>query len=90
MPKVALKAEERPCKGCEAMIPPQPSGPGRPKVFCSRECRRRYFHEQEQAEVERQYREQGERQLYARDKYFHGAREAKRRARERRKGHIDG
>jgi hypothetical protein len=52
MMSATLKAPERACKGCGAEIPAQPAGPGRPKVFHSRECRRNYYHRQEQAAVE--------------------------------------
>jgi hypothetical protein len=83
MPEVALKAGPMPCKNCEAMIPPQPSGPGRPKVFCSRECRRGYFHRQEKAELERERAEEWERSKQEHDIRWYGKREAKRLAKER-------
>lgn len=78
-----LKASERACKGCDAVIPPQPSGPGRPRQFHSRECRRSYYHRLEQDEIERQRAEERERLLRERDERFHGKREAARRAKER-------
>jgi hypothetical protein len=37
-----LKAEARDCRGCGASIPEQPSGPGRPREFCTRDCRSQY------------------------------------------------
>ena len=83
MPEVALKAGPRPCKGCEAMIPPQPRGAGRPKLFCSRECRRRYFHRQEKAELERERAEEWERQRFEYERYHYGVRAAKQMAKER-------
>ena len=80
---IALKAPERPCKGCRATIPAQPRGPSRPQEFCSPSCRRAYFHSQEQAEAERERAEARERQRRAMDERFHGKRVAKRRAKER-------
>jgi len=79
----ALKAPVRPCKGCDGTIPPQPSGPGRPREFCSRRCRRDYYHRQEQAEVDRERREEWERQRYELDRQYYGKREANRRAKQR-------
>ena len=77
---MSLKARERACKGCDATIPPQPSGPGRPREFHSRDCRRSYHHRREQEEVERQRAEERERMLRERDERFYGKREAARRA----------
>ena len=81
MPAIALKAPGRSCKGCGAEIPAQPSGPGRPKVFCSRNCRRNFYHRQEQVEIEREREEQKERLRHESDLRFYGIPEAKRRAR---------
>jgi hypothetical protein len=53
-----MKAPERPCKACEATIPAQPSGPGRPKLFCSRRCRRDFYLVQEKAERQREWLEE--------------------------------
>jgi hypothetical protein len=78
-----LKAAEGPCRGCGETIPAQPSGPGGPKVFCSRHCRRGYFHRLEQAAVERERIEEAERRRFETDRHFYGVREARRRAWER-------
>jgi hypothetical protein len=78
-----LKAPERPCKGCGAMIPAQPPGPGRPRLFHSRECRRNFYHRQEMDEISRERREADEKRRYENDVYNYGVREARRRARER-------
>jgi hypothetical protein len=56
-----VKAPERPCKGCGATIPAQPSGPGRPRLFCSRACRRDFYLGQERVERERERAEERER-----------------------------
>ncbi len=89
-PTTALKAPERPCRGCDATIPAQPRGPGRPREFCSRSCRRAYFHQQEKNELEREraaeYAAKWERETFERDVYNHGRREAKRRAKARARG----
>jgi hypothetical protein len=77
------KAGESRCRGCETVIPAQPSGPGRPRVFCSVSCRRHYFHAREQAAIVAERQEQAERSRYELDMRFHGKREADRRARER-------
>lgn len=79
----ALKAEERPCKGCDATIPPQPRGPGRPREFCDRRCRRDFYHRQEKAELERERQEEWERRKQEHDIWWYGKREAKRLAKER-------
>jgi hypothetical protein len=83
------KAEERPCKNCKTTIPAQPRGPGRPRLFCSRSCRRTYFHQQEkdELEVERaaERAERLERQRFEADVWHRGTREAKKRARQRAK-----
>jgi hypothetical protein len=67
-----VKAPERICRGCSAEIPPQPRGPGRPREFCSRACRRDYYHRQEQAEVERQRAEERERNRREYEERFRG------------------
>lgn len=84
----ALKAPERACKGCGETIPPQPSGPGRPREFCARRCRRDYHHRQEQREVERERAEAEERRQRSLDEHFHGKRAAARMAREREERHA--
>ena len=76
-----LKAGERRCRGCDVTIPAQPSGPGRPRLFHSRECRRRYYDHQEQAETKRQREEEKERRLREYEERVWGKREAARRAR---------
>jgi hypothetical protein len=78
-----LKASERSCKGCGTTIPAQPSGAGRPKVFCSVGCRRRYHHGLEQAEIERERAEIEELRKYERDLHFYGKRAADQMAQER-------
>jgi hypothetical protein len=63
---------------------PRPGiGPGPPREFHSRDCRRSYYHRQEQAEIERQRAEAEERRRYEMDVRFYGKRAAKRMARER-------
>jgi hypothetical protein len=79
----AMKAPERSCRGCGTPIPAQPSGPGRPREFCTRDCRSGYHRRKEQAEIERERREARERDLFKIDERFYGVREAKRRAKER-------
>ncbi len=83
MTSATLKAPERACKGCGAKIPAQASGPGRPREFHSRDCRRSYYHRQEQAEIERERAEAEERRRYESDVRFYGKRAANRMARER-------
>jgi hypothetical protein len=78
-----MKAPEKTCQGCEATIPAQPSGPGRPRTFCSRRCRRDYYHRLEQAEIERERAEEEERRRREYEERVYGKREASRRARER-------
>lgn len=89
-PTTARKAPERPCKGCDATIPAQPRGPGRTREFCSRSCRRAYFHRQEKDELEwerqRGWAEEWERRTFETDVWYHGRREAKRRAKLRARG----
>lgn len=89
-PTADLKAPERPCKGCDAMIPAQARTPGRPRQFCSRSCRRAYFHRLEKEELEREQAaeraEQWERNTFKTDVWHHGTREAKRRAKLRARG----
>jgi hypothetical protein len=72
----SLKAPEKTCQGCEAIIPAQPSGPGRPKVFCSVTCRRRHHHALEQAAIERERNEAEEGRKRALDEHFYGKRKA--------------
>ena len=88
-PVPAEKAPERPCKGCGATIPAQPASPGRPRQFCSRSCRRDYFHQREKDELERERAERGAQQWelerFRTDQWQHGTREAERRARQRAK-----
>jgi hypothetical protein len=88
MTSATLKAPERPCRGCEAMIPAQASGPGRPREFHSRDCRRSYYHRVEQAAVERERAEAEERRRYESDVRYYGKRAAKRMAREREESRL--
>jgi hypothetical protein len=83
MPDSALKALASSCRGCGIEIPAQPSGPGRPRVFCSVLCRRRYHHVLEQAKIERERAEADERKRFETDRRIYGVREARRRAKER-------
>ncbi len=76
-----LKASERPCRGCGQVLPAEPSGPGRPRVFCTRRCRRDFYHRQEQAQIERERAQERERRLRATEESWYGKREAARRAR---------
>jgi hypothetical protein len=88
-----LKAPERACRGCGAEIPAQPLGPGRPKEFHSRHCRRSYYHRQEQAAVEAQRDAEREANRYEYERYHYGKRAADRMARDRarnREGRTNG
>lgn len=78
-----LKALVRICRGCGTTIPEQPSGPGRPREFCTRRCRRDFHHAQEQASIERERAEEKERLTLEHQTRVYGIREAKRRAKER-------
>jgi hypothetical protein len=79
----SLKAPEKTCQGCEATIPAQPSGPGRPRTFCSRRCRRDYYHHAEQAEIERERAEEKERRTQEYETRIYGKRAADWMARDR-------
>lgn len=61
------KAPERPCRGCETPIPAQPSGPGRPREFCSIECRRSFHHARERERQLAEQRKEWERNHYELD-----------------------
>jgi endogenous inhibitor of DNA gyrase (YacG/DUF329 family) len=78
-----LKASEHPCRGCGATIPAQPRGPGRPRLYCSRRCRRAHYQRLEQAEVVLERTAQRERRRLEIETEWYGVREAKRRARDR-------
>jgi len=78
-----LKAPARECRGCGGEIPAQPSAPGRPREFCTRDCRSGYHRRKERAEIERERREARERDLFELDVRWYGIREARRRAKER-------
>ena len=78
-----LKAPARTCRGCQTTIPEQPSGPGRPKEFCSRRCRRDFHHAQEQASIEQERAEEQERLRQEYETRVYGPRLAKRWAKER-------
>ena len=80
-----MKAPERACRGCGSTIPAQPSGPGRPRVFCSVRCRRDFHHGLERERELDAKAEAREEMLYARDRHFYGKRQADRRRRERQK-----
>jgi hypothetical protein len=80
-----LKAPARTCRGCQTTIAEQPSGPGRPKEFCSRPCRREFHHRQERARIEAEWLELAEAREFEHDKRFHGVREARRREKRRAK-----
>ena len=78
-----VKAPARDCRRCGKEIPPQPHGPGRPREFCSRDCRSKYHRLKEQEEIERERAEERERLTQEYQTRIYGVREAKRRAKER-------
>jgi hypothetical protein len=78
-----VKAPERSCRHCGETIPAQPRGPGRPREFCTRRCRRDFYHQQEQATLNRERAEEWERRRYELDVAYYGKRKAKRLAKER-------
>lgn len=78
-----MKAAERPCRSCGNLIPAQPSGPGRPKVFCSARCRRSWHYDRERERELEAQRFEWERNRYELEKRHYGKREADRRAKER-------
>ena len=78
-----LKAPARECRGCGVEIPPQPRGPGRPREFCTRRCRRDFHHRQEQAEIERDRVERERTARYELEKRWWGKRHADQLADER-------
>jgi len=80
---VSVKAAERPCRNCGELIPAQPSGPGRPREFCSTHCRRSWHHERERERELAEQSEIRERARYELEARIHGKREANRRAKER-------
>jgi endogenous inhibitor of DNA gyrase (YacG/DUF329 family) len=80
-----MKAPARACRGCGTDIPAQSSGPGRPREFCTRRCRRDLHHAQEQASIERERAEEQERQRFEYERYHYGTRAAKQMARDRAK-----
>ena len=83
MISATLKAPERSCKGCGAEIPAQASGPGRPREFCSRRCRRDHYHRLEQAQIERERAEEKERRQREYEERVYGKRAADQMARDR-------
>jgi hypothetical protein len=89
----SLKAPEKTCQGCEAIIPAQASGPGRPRKFCSRRCRRDHYHRAEQAQIERERAEEAERRTQEYETRIYGKRAADQMARDRarnREGRTNG
>ena len=72
----------RVCRNCEAPLPAQ-SGRGRPRIYCSPECRRSWNYDRERERLEAERREAWERARYRLDVQHYGKREADRRARER-------
>ena len=80
---MSLKADERPCRNCGELIPAQPSGPGRPREFCSSRCRRSWYHERERERELADRLEARERAWYELDTRIHGKRAADRLAKER-------
>lgn len=78
-----MKADKRPCRGCGSAIPAQPSGPGRPREFCSDDCRGRFHYTRVRERREAGRREARERALYEFDLRVFGKRAADRSARER-------
>ena len=78
-----LKAPARECRGCGVEIPPQPHGPGRPREFCTRRCRRDFHHRREQAEIEHERVERERAARYELEKRWWGKRRADQLAKER-------
>lgn len=69
---MSVKAPETSCRACGLTIPAQPSGPGRPRQFCSSVCRRRW-HYGMQVAVERAARlEEEAKRSYESDKRRYG------------------
>ena len=86
MPGMSLKAAERPCRNCGAPIPAQPSGPGRPREFCSTHCRRSFHHEKERDRELAERAEATEQAWYKLDVTVHGKRKADQLAKQRTEG----
>jgi endogenous inhibitor of DNA gyrase (YacG/DUF329 family) len=78
-----LKAPERPCRECGATLPAELSGPGRPKAFCNRRCRRTWHSRQELAAEHRERAEEQDRLTQEYETRIYGPRSAKRWAKER-------
>ena len=77
------KAPERPCRSCGTTIPAQPSGPGRPREFCSIRCRRSFHHGQERERELAEQREEWERNRYGLDRRYYGKAKADQLAKKR-------
>jgi hypothetical protein len=65
------------------VLPAQPSGPGRPREFCSDDCRGRWHYTRTRERREAERREARERARYEFDLRVFGKRHADRAARER-------
>jgi hypothetical protein len=81
----AFKATERSCRYCGEEMEPQVSSPGRPRIYCSRRCRRGWHALKEAYEREREAEEAGEREYYRMTRGWYNKRECDRLARERAK-----
>ncbi len=80
------KAPERPCRSCGVTIPAQASGPGRPREFCSTECRRSFHYDRERERLVAERREAWERTRYRLNVQHFGKRKADQLARARAEG----
>lgn len=78
-----MKAPERPCRGCGTLIPAQPSSRGRPRQFCTAECRPSFHYERERERLEVERRAAWERARYRLDLRRFGKRKADQFAKER-------
>lgn len=74
---------DRRCRQCGADLPPRKPGPGRPRVYCSRECSRTWHYARESERLEAERRVNWETARYEADRRIYGKREADRRRRER-------
>ena len=79
---VATKPPET-CPGCDGAVPPRARGRGRPRVYCSPQCRRRFHHRREQEALERERAEERERTRRAYEERVYGKRRAAQLAKER-------
>ena len=78
-----MKADERPCRQCERTMPAQASGPGRPREFCSPECRFSWHYDRRRERLDAARWEEREAALYEFDLRVFGKRAADDGAKER-------